>query len=103
MARSRKFYEGTVGLRASDDFEGQWQEYDFGGTTFAISTMISQWVKPGSQGSVAFEVADLKGLVEELRAKGVKFTMDEIMETPVCWMAFFLDPDGNSISLHQLR
>jgi predicted enzyme related to lactoylglutathione lyase len=103
MARARAFYENTLGLKAGDDFEGAWQEYDFGGTTFAISTMISQWVKPGTQSSVAFETADLKALVQELKAKKATFDTEEVTETPVCFMAFVKDPDGNTVSLHQCK
>ena len=104
MKRARAFYEGVLGLKPGEDFDGKWQEYDFGGTTFAISTAIIEWVKPGSQGSVAFEVSDVKGLVKDLRAKKVEFAGGEdVMETPVCTMAFMKDPDGNSISLHQLK
>jgi catechol 2,3-dioxygenase-like lactoylglutathione lyase family enzyme len=103
MKRARAFYEGVLGLEPTDNFEGAWQEYDFGGTCFAISSMIAEFVKPGTQGSVAFEVSDLPGLVKGLREKGAKFTDDKLMDTPVCQMAFVLDPDGNTISLHQLK
>ena len=103
MARARAFYEGVLGLTPGDDFQGAWQEYDFGGTTFAISSMIVEFVKPGTQGSVAFEVGNLKSLVKDLRAKNVEFTTDEVMDTPVCSMAFMKDPDGNTVSLHQAK
>ncbi len=103
MKRARAFYEGVLGLKPGEDFEGAWQEYDFGGTCFAISSMIAEYVKPGTQGSVAFEVSDLPALVKELRSKDAKFTDDELMDTPVCRMAFVKDPDGNTISLHQTK
>ena len=103
MARSRAFYEGVLGLKPGEDFQGKWQEYDFGGTTFAITSMIVEFVKPGTQGSVAFETADLKSLVKELKSKNVPFNSEEIMETPVCFMAWIRDPDGNTISLHQSK
>jgi catechol 2,3-dioxygenase-like lactoylglutathione lyase family enzyme len=103
VKRARAFYEGVLGFKPTEDFEGTWQEYDFGGTCFAISSMIVEFVKPGTQSSVAFEVSDLKSLVQELRAKDVPFTDDNVMETPVCSMAFIKDPDGNGITLHQLK
>ncbi len=107
MARSRAFYEGILGLKPGDDFQGTWQEYDFGGTTFAISSMVGEFVPPGSQGSVAFEVDDIRALVAELQAKKVQFSTEVsseiVMESPVCWMAFMKDPDGNTISLHQSK
>ncbi len=103
MAKARNFYEKSLGLNPGDDFDGGWQEYDFGGTTFAISSMIAEFLKPGTQGCVSFEVNDLKSLVKELKEKNVKFKLDEIMETPVCWMQFIFDPDGNTIGLHQAK
>ena len=103
MAKARAFYEGLLSLKPGDDFQGAWQEYDFGGTTFAISSMIGEFVKPGTQASVAFEVDDLVNLVKDLKSKNVEFTSDELMESPVCWMAFMKDPDGNTVSLHQLK
>jgi predicted enzyme related to lactoylglutathione lyase len=103
IARSREFYEKTLGLKPCDDFDGKWQEYDIGGTTFAISDMITEFVKPGTQSAVSFEVGDLKSVCLDLKNKKVKFTMDEIMEAPVCSMQFILDPDGNTIGLHQCK
>ncbi|MBY0471976.1 VOC family protein [bacterium] len=104
MARAQAFYEGVLGLIPGDNFQGTWQEYDFGGTTFAISSMVAEFVRPGTQGAVAFEVSDIKTLVQELRAKNVQFASGgEVMDTPVCLMAFMLDPDGNTISLHQCK
>ena len=36
---------------------------------------------------------------EELAAKGVEFAGDTL-DTGVCHMAFFTDPDGNDLMLH---
>lgn len=102
MARARAFYEQVLGLKPGDDFDGKWQEYDIDGTCFAISSMIAQWIKPGSQNAVAFEVEDLGALLADLKTQGV--TIDgEPMEFPPCKMAFVRDPDGNQITLHQLK
>jgi hypothetical protein len=35
----------------------------------------------------------------DLEARGVTFAMDTI-DTGVCHMAFFADPDGNALMLH---
>lgn len=37
--------------------------------------------------------------IPELEAKGVSFAGD-ILDTGVCHMAFFTDPDGNDLMLH---
>ena len=42
------------------------------------------------------DVAEVRA---ELEAKGVEFSGD-ILDTGVCHMAFFTDPDGNDLMLH---
>lgn len=103
LKRARAFYEETLGLTPGENFQDAWQEYDLGGTTFAISTMVHDAMKPGSQASIAFEVENLTELVQKLTTRSVKFHDEGIMESPVCHIAFCKDPDGNSISLHQLK
>jgi predicted enzyme related to lactoylglutathione lyase len=42
--------------------------------------------------------------VAELRGRGVAFQADgEIEETPVCFMAFATDSEGNGFILHQRK
>jgi hypothetical protein len=51
-----------------------------------------------------FNVDHVAAVVEELEAKGVRFTDDgEIEETPVCYMAFGNDSEDNGIILHQRK
>jgi predicted enzyme related to lactoylglutathione lyase len=45
-------------------------------------------------------VDDVAAARAELEAEGVEFD-GEIFDTGVCHMAFFRDPDGNSLMLHQ--
>jgi predicted enzyme related to lactoylglutathione lyase len=47
-------------------------------------------------------VDDIDAAVEKLKAKGVAFDIDK-METPVCWMAQFRDPDGNKLVVHKRK
>ena len=104
MAKARNFYEGVLGLTPATKLHDQWYEYDLGETTFAITTMTAEgFPKPGSQGSVAFEVDDIESLVERLRTKNLDFISPEICDFPTCKAAFLKDPDGNMLSLHQLK
>ena len=41
-------------------------------------------------------------LYAKLKERGVKFDMEK-METPVCWMAQFRDPDGNKLVIHKRK
>jgi len=45
-------------------------------------------------------VLDVAETRRELEAKGVEFEGD-ILDTSVCHMAFFKDPDGNQFMLHR--
>jgi len=105
MARAKSFYEDTLGLpRATEAVGGQWIEFDLPqGGCLALTTMVED-VMPSSEagGSLAFEVDDIQGLIENLKSKGVKFKMD-LFESPVCHMAAALDSEGNAFMLHQLK
>ena len=104
MPKARAFYEATLGLGPSRSPEkSRWVEFDLpGGGCLAITTVTGQEPSARAGGTIAFEVDDLRGLVEGLKAKGVAF-LDEKIESPVCHMAVCVDPDGNSILLHELK
>jgi predicted enzyme related to lactoylglutathione lyase len=48
---------------------------------------------------IAFQVEDVAAARSELEARGVEFHGD-ILDSGVCHMAFFKDPDGNALMLH---
>jgi hypothetical protein len=48
---------------------------------------------------LALHVEDVATARSELEAKGVAFGVDTL-DTGVCQMAFFTDPDGNDLMLH---
>ena len=48
---------------------------------------------------IALHVADVDAARAELEAKGVTFAADT-MDSGVCFMAHFMDPDGNALMLH---
>ncbi len=105
MARARDFYENTIGLPFSgESAEGAWIEFDLpGGGCFALTSM-PLGIIPSHEagGSVAFEVDNLKELVEQLKSKGVQFKMDWY-ESPVCYLSVALDTEGNGFILHQCK
>ena len=106
LKRARAFYEGVLGLTPGDHFEGAMQEYDIGGTTFAVDASNMPFNVPGTGGSLAFEVSDIRALVARMLERRVEFVAlpsGEIMETPVCFIACAKDPDGNVVTLHQLK
>ena len=100
--RARKFYQETLELKpGSAQMEGAWVEYEVGPTTIGVGSH-PDW-KPSRDGTtVAFEVDDIDRAIAKLKERGVKFELDKL-ETPVCWMAQFRDPDGNKLVLHKRK
>lgn len=104
MARARRFYEDTLGLRLTrrEAHEFEWVEYDLDGGTFAI-TDLKEGGLPSAEsgGSIAFEVQNVDQMLGQLRAKGVRIKL-EPLSTPVCRLAVILDSEGNAVTLHQV-
>lgn len=111
MDRAREFYEGKLGLRVGTD-SGDNVAYDCGeGTVFHV------YCSPDHAGKstatlAGWGVDDIERLVDELTAKGVTF--ERYDEGPIITddkgiatfeggarVAYFRDPDGNTLSLAQ--
>ena len=96
--RSRKFYVETLGLRPDDSARF---EFWLGDTCFAIwePARLGMEFAPQKNAHPALHVDDVAAARAELEGKGVVF-QGETLDTGVCHMAFFTDPDGNDLMLH---
>jgi predicted enzyme related to lactoylglutathione lyase len=100
IQRAKKFYAETLGLEieteGSDDME-----FRAGQVTLDIfnPASIGQPFAPSPAG-LALRVPDVDAARAELESKGVEFDRETI-ETSVCRMASFKDPDGNALMLHR--
>ncbi len=96
--RSRAFYVETLGLRPDENSRF---EFWVGETCFAIwePKRFGMEFEPQHNAHPALHVDDVAAARAELEGKGVEF-MGETMDTGVCHMAFFRDPDGNDLMLH---
>ena len=97
--RSRAFYVDTLGLRPDDHARFEvWA----GETCFGIwePERIGMPFAPQKNAHPALHVDDVAAARAELEAKGVAF-VGEILDTGVCHMALFTDPDGNDLMLHR--
>jgi catechol 2,3-dioxygenase-like lactoylglutathione lyase family enzyme len=76
-------------------------EFEAGNVTLALWKPEDQGVEfaSGASHGIAFRVADVVGARAELEAKGVEFVGER--DSGACNMAFFEDPDGNSLILHR--
>jgi catechol 2,3-dioxygenase-like lactoylglutathione lyase family enzyme len=96
--RARAFYVDTLGLRPDDNARF---EFWVGDTCFGIWEPDKMGGKfaPQKNAHLALHVDDMEPARAELEAKGVEF-MGPTLDTGVCHMAFFSDPDGNDLMLH---
>ena len=96
--RSRAFYVDTLGLRP--DATGD-AEFWVDNTCCAIyePTTFGLEFAPQTTAHLALHVDDMAAARADLEAKGVGF-FGEILDSGVCHMAFFRDPDGNDLMLH---
>jgi predicted enzyme related to lactoylglutathione lyase len=96
--RSRGFYVDTLGLRPDDHAR---YEFWVGDTCFGIwePARVGMEFAPQSNAAPALHVDDVETSRAELEARGIEF-LGETIDTGVCHMALFKDPDGNDLMLH---
>jgi catechol 2,3-dioxygenase-like lactoylglutathione lyase family enzyme len=99
--KADEFYGDVLGLERSK----QWgsmpaREYETGSLTIAVmqSDAFGIDFKAHSH-PIALHVDDVAAAREELESKGVEFAADT-MDSGVCHMAYFRDPDGNALMFH---
>ncbi|MDI9240014.1 VOC family protein [Lysobacter sp. LF1] len=106
VARARGFYEGRLGLTPGsmgNQGEQYWIEYDLpGGGCLALTNFTQEKPSDSAGGTIAFEVDDLDTLIADLKSHEVPFRSD-VIHGPNCRMAVCVDPEGNSLLLHQLN
>ena len=99
--RAVDFYANVLGLpqgKQWGDMPGM--EFQAGNLTLAVmeSKAFGREFRPGSS-AVALQVDDVEATRKDLEAKGITFQADTL-DSGVCHMAFFADPDGNPLILH---
>ena len=99
---ARRFYEEVLGLERSKQWgEMPGQEYDIGNLTIAIMQPDAFGREfSTSSSAIALHVDDVAAARAELEGKGVEFGGADTLDSGVCHMAFFTDPDGNPFILH---
>lgn len=102
MSRAREFYQDELGLVATAEYaDGQWVEYE-PGSCFVLTTLAAVKPSRNSGGNIAFEVDDVETLTARLQKKGVKVQM-EVTDTPSHLMSVIVDPEGNGVTLCQVK
>lgn len=99
--RAVKFYGETLGLKRNPLSPDEWPEFETGNVTILLNTPEQTGVPfSPSNTAVALRVPDVSEAMKRLEASGVTFLFPEAFDSGVCHMAFFKDPDGNSLILH---
>ncbi|HEV7770189.1 MAG TPA: VOC family protein [Solirubrobacterales bacterium] len=95
------FYGNVLGLPCSARYgKMPGAEFETGTLTIAILESKAFGIEFRSHGHpIALHVEDVEAARQELEAKGIAFAA-ETMDSGVCHMAHFRDPDGNALMLH---
>jgi predicted enzyme related to lactoylglutathione lyase len=101
LPRAAEFYGTTLGLRRSVYMpERNYSEFETGNLTLSIVNGEAMGIGHNvSKTAIALHVEDVAQARSVLEERGVEFH-GEILDTGVCHMAFFSDPDGNALMLH---
>ncbi|HTX60134.1 MAG TPA: VOC family protein [Verrucomicrobiae bacterium] len=97
---STAFYTKFFGAEPTMHIPNTVSEWTFGGgEAFGLyqPPEAGDW-RPG--GGLLFHVKDFRGAVEAAKALGATFD-ERQEETPMCYMAFGTDPEGNTFILHK--
>jgi predicted enzyme related to lactoylglutathione lyase len=102
LDRASDFYGGTLGLPKSRGWSERWREYELGNVSLALIPieMLGREEHTPNTAPIAIRVADVAEAREKLEAVGVEFPIDTI-DSGVCHIAPFRDPDGNALQLHR--
>ncbi len=106
--KARAFYEGVLGLELISDNE--WvATYRVGANKIMLQKGAGADFKPDRRTIVGWEVTGIRDVVDELTKRGVVFEHFEWMEqddhgiwnSPDGKVAWFKDPDGNTLSVSE--
>jgi catechol 2,3-dioxygenase-like lactoylglutathione lyase family enzyme len=101
LDRAATFYRDVLGLPQSVFIPDRgFSEYETGTLTLSVVNPEKVGMKyQPNVNPIALHVDDVAAARASLEGRGVSFSGDTI-DTGVCHMAFFADPDGNALMLH---
>ena len=101
VTAAAEFYRETLGLRQSVYMpERNYAELETGNLTLSLIDAEAMGLEHHPhRHEIALHVDDVEAARQTLGERGVSFRGDTL-DTGVCHMAFFSDPDGNALMLH---
>jgi predicted enzyme related to lactoylglutathione lyase len=102
LARAAEFYGVTLGLERSRGSSERWVEFETGNVSLALIPieMLGRDDFTPNIAPIAIRVADVAEARKKLETAGVEFPIETI-DSGVCHIAPFYDPDGNALQLHR--
>jgi predicted enzyme related to lactoylglutathione lyase len=102
LPAAARFYGETLGLRRSVWVpERHYAEFETDNVTLSVYGSEAMGLGfTANANPLALRVEDVAVARAALEERGVAFT-GETLDTGVCHMAFFADPDGNALMLHR--
>jgi catechol 2,3-dioxygenase-like lactoylglutathione lyase family enzyme len=97
LARTRAFYVDMLGLRLNPS-SGELESANL--TLCPWQPEAEELPFEPNRAGIALRVPDVASARRTLEADGIEF-LGETVDTGVCHMAFFHDPDGNVLILHR--
>jgi predicted enzyme related to lactoylglutathione lyase len=100
--RALEFYGKALGLPRQPNAHPDWPELETGNLTISVVDyeQIGRSEFEPNTGAVALRVPDVAAARGRLEAAGVGF-QGETMDSGVCHLAVFRDPDGNRLFVHR--
>ena len=103
LDRARDFYGSVLGLPLSKTWGKEnplGAEFETGNLTLALvdSKRLGIEFRPSNH-PIALHVEDVQAARATLESRGISFSADNV-DSGVCHMAYFTDPDGNALMLH---
>jgi predicted enzyme related to lactoylglutathione lyase len=101
LDRASQFYE-MLGLQRSRGWSERWREYELGNVSLALIPieMLGREEHTPNTAPIAIRVPDVAEARAKLEQAGVEFPLETI-DSGVCHIAPFRDPDGNALQLHR--
>jgi predicted enzyme related to lactoylglutathione lyase len=100
--RALHFYGEVLGLERQPNAHPDWPEFETGNLTISVVgwEQIGRSEFEPNSGAVALRVPDVAATRARLEDSGVEF-LGETMDSGVCHLAVFKDPDGNRLFVHR--
>jgi catechol 2,3-dioxygenase-like lactoylglutathione lyase family enzyme len=106
MDRAVRFYVETLGFKLRGRSGDDWAEVDAGdGLVLGLHRASGHGAKPGTHGSISVGLdvnQPIAEVVEVLANRGVQFH-GPVRDEGAVKLAFFADPDGNSLYLAETK